>query len=574
MLAPSFVLIAAVMVLPLVLGDFWAFQLGLYYLYAIAALGIGVCWGQAGFLPLGQAMFFGLSAYLSGFALIYFEDSWWLLALLPLAALVSGMLAYGIGLLVFRARTESGPYFSLITLAISLLVFQIANNWNQVTGGFNGLKGIPGLPGLGEYRDTYYVAAVALSAAGLALAWLFAAPLGILWRAVAQNERRVAFFGFSTTQLKAVAFGLSGLLGGIAGTIYAPQQGLVTPQLCGFILSADLVIWAAVGGRNSLLGPIAGALAVGLITSELRDRIFFWEVILAFFFIVVVLYFPNGIVGALDPVRRRLPRRRGAAPARRAPAREARSEPVQLDIAGISARVGEVLILDDLWLLIDRPGIFCIIGPNGAGKTSTFNLVTGELKAQGGRVALDGSTITGLAPERVIRRGVGRKFQIPNIFPGLGIRDNLHIALWSGRVRPWALLQPRLRTWTSPLLQELEQRYPFLADRGRQAQQLSHGERQILELAMALITEPRLLLLDEPCAGLSAEETATVIEVIRWAALRLGATIIIIEHDMSLVKELAQHVFVLHQGKLLAEGSVAQIQANPAVQAVYVGGSK
>src|SRR4030095_10038616 len=141
---------------------FGGYERGLLYLYAIAALGVGLCWGRAGFLPLGQGMFFGLSAYLSGLALIAFGENWWLLLLLPLAALASGALALLIGTLVFRRRGESGPYFSMITLALALLAGQVANNWESVTGGFNGLKGIPGLPGLDSYAAAYYVAAAAL----------------------------------------------------------------------------------------------------------------------------------------------------------------------------------------------------------------------------------------------------------------------------------------------------------------------------------------------------------------------------------------------------------------------------
>jgi branched-chain amino acid transport system permease protein len=279
--------IAGVLLLPLVAGDFWAYQLGLLYLYAIAALGIGLCWGRAGFLPLGQGVFFGLSAYLSGLALIAFEGSAWLIVLLPLAAIASGVLAFLIGVLVFRRRGESGPYFSMITLALSLLAYQVANNWDSVTGGFNGLKGIPGLPGLDSYGAAYEVAAVALLLAIGLVAWLYRAPLGVLWAALAHNERRLVLFGFDSNRLKAVAFGASGLLAGLGGALYAPQQGLVTPQLCGFGLSADLVIWAAVGGRTRLLGPVLGAVMIGALTSALRDRFQFWEITLAVVFIFV-----------------------------------------------------------------------------------------------------------------------------------------------------------------------------------------------------------------------------------------------------------------------------------------------
>jgi len=562
------------LLLPFAVGDFWAYQLGLLYLYAIAALGIGLCWGRAGFLPLGQGVFFGLAAYLSGLALIAFEQSPWLLVLIPLAACASGLAAFLIGTLVFRRRGESGPYFSMITLALSLLAFQLANNWESVTGGFNGLKGIPGLPGLDSYTAAYYVAAIALVLSTGLVAWLYRAPVGVLWVALAHNERRVVMFGFDTNRLKAVAFGVSGLLAGIGGALYAPQQGLVTPQLCGFLLSADLVIWAAVGGRGRLLGPVLGALLVGALTSAMRDRFQFWEIAIAIVFILVVLLFPQGLIGVFAPLERLIGGRAKPAPPIAAPPRAEGSGAAHLVVEGVDVRIGEVTILNRLSLALDRPGIFCLIGPNGAGKTSTFNMLTGELAPQGGRVAFDGLALRWLPTHRIMRLGVGRKFQIPSVFPALSIADNIAIALWSGRASPLDLLRPRSRRWNSPVLETLSERYPFLADAGRTASELSHGERQILELSMALLGEPRLLLLDEPCAGLSPQETAQVVDVIRWASERRGATIVVIEHDMSLVRKLADHVFVLHNGSLLAEGSVAEIQADAAVRAVYVGAEK
>jgi len=565
--------IIALLVLPLVAGEFWAYQMGLLYLYAIAALGVGLCWGRTGFLPLGQGLFFGLSAYLSGLALIEFEQSFWLLLLVPLAAVASGVLALVIGVLVFRRQGESGPYFSMITLALALLAGQVANNWESVTGGFNGLKGIPGLPGMDSFIAAYYVAAVALVLSCGAVVRLYRAPLGVLWAALAHNERRVVLFGFDTNRLKAAAFGVSGLLAGLGGALYAPQQGLVTPQLCGFVLSADLVIWAAVGGRGRLLGPVLGALLIGALTSALRDSFRFWEITIAVVFIAIVLAYPQGLIGVFAPLERWWRTGRQRAVALDAPTR-VQGGAARLLLEEVDVKVGEVLILDKLSLVIDRPGIYCVIGPNGAGKTSTFNVLTGELRPQAGRVRFDGLAIERLPTHRIVALGIGRKLQIPSVFAHLTIADNLSIALWSGRTKPADLLRPRLRRWSSPLLQALRERYPFLSDTERTASQLAHGERQILELALALLSEPRLLLLDEPCAGLSPQETAQVIDIIRWASERRGATIVVIEHDMSLVRTLADHVFVLHNGRLLAQGSVTDIQANDQVKAIYVGSEK
>ena len=571
-LVHSAALVAALAVLPELVGEFWAYTLALYFLYAIASLGIGLCWGQAGFLPLGQAMFFGLAAYLSGLSLIHFKDSWLLLLLLPGAALAPGLLAWGIGLLVFRGRTLSGPFFAMITLALTLLAFQIANSWNDVTGGFNGLKNIPGLPGLGEFTDLYYVSAAALAVCVLGIAWLRRAPAGVLWRAVAQNEQRVRFCGFAVQNVKALAFGLSGVLAGIGGALYAPQQNLVTPQLCGFILSADLVIWAAVGGRATLYGPVVGAVLIGILTADLRDEISYWEVILAAIFIVVVLYFRQGLMGFVEPPFERLWRRR-VGRTLDGPARSAGPRATGFALDDVRVRVGSVSILEGLDLAIDRPGIYCVIGPNGAGKTSCFNVMTGELPVRSGSVWIFGRPRTGAAADFLSRIGVGRKFQAPSLFPDLTVAENFNVGLWGGRARLGDLVRMRSHLWSSAILREAQARFPFLADEDRKAGDLSHGQRQILELVMVLIAEPRLILLDEPSAGLSRAETREVIEAIRWVTGRLDACTVIVEHDMTFVRELADRIFVLHQGRLLASGTVAEIQADERVRAVYVGAS-
>jgi branched-chain amino acid transport system permease protein len=570
--AASLIVLVAI-ALPLLLSQFWAYQLGVYALYAAAAVGLGLCWGQAGFLPLGQSLFFGLAAYLSGLAFIAFGSHPSIaVLLLPAAAIIPALLALAIGLVAFRRTDQSGAYFSMITLALCLLAFQIATTWNSVTGGFNGLKGIPGIPGLDDFSDVYYVSAAILLAVLALAGWLKHSPIGTLWRALAQNERRLQLFGFHTNRLKSVVFGFSGLMAGMGGAIYAPQQGIVTPQIVGFGLAAELVIWTAVGGRSNILGPVLGTLIVGSLTAQLRDTVRFWEVLIALFFIAIVLGFPRGIIGLVEPVLRRVLASRGKAMPIAAPVVGPRPA-ADLTLRDVSVRIGEVTILDRLSVNFGHAGIFCVIGPNGAGKTSMFNAVSGELAASG-TIGLGNAGIVGLPPNRIGGLGVARKLQIPSVFPDLSIAENLAIGLWCGRASRLQLLDPRLHRWTSPMLAELQSRYPFLASYTRKAVELSHGEQQILELAMALLTEPRVLLLDEPCAGLSPEETRAVMELVRWAAQRLGGAIIIIEHDMSLVKELAEIVYVLHNGALLAKGTVAAIQEDPAVRAVYVGGEK
>jgi branched-chain amino acid transport system permease protein len=468
--------------------------------------------------------------------------------------------------------------------------------------------GIPGLPGLDGFTAVYHGAAGALAAAVALAGWLAEAPIGVLWRALAENERRVSFFGYDTARLKAAAFGVSGALAGAAGVLYAPQQGLVTPEQCGFMLSADLVIWTAVGGRRFVLGPVLGTVLIGVLTAELRDRIGWWEIVVAAIFIAIVRWAPGGLAGlvpmlarwrsrrpeegiapSMEPVGERLevlaprwPRRarpsadvsagaHGPAADGEAPVPMPHRDPVTLRLTGVSSSAGGVQILEGLSLTIDRPGIYCLIGPNGAGKTSTFNVLSGELPSRRGEVRLDGARLVRRAPHRVARRGVGRKFQIPSVFTELTVDDNLAIPLWRAHAAVRDLLRPSIRRRDTEWLARLRRRFAFLADGARPAAALSHGERQRLELAMALASEPRLLLLDEPCGGLSSSETEQVVDVVRWARQAMGMTIVIIEHDMALVKALADHVFVLHQGRLLAEGDVPAVRADRRVHEVYVG---
>ena len=569
-LGRSLILLVGLFALPTLLGDFWAYQLGLYFLYSIAALGIGICWGRAGFLPLGQAMFLGIGAYLSGFSLIHFQDSFWLLLLLPAAAVAPGLLAFCIGLLIFRGRVESGPYFALITLALSLLTYQVATNWVEVTGGFNGLGGIPGLPGVAGFETLYYVIAAVLTISIGGVAWVVKSPIGVIWRGIAENEPRLTFFGYDTPLLKALAFGISGLLGGIAGVFYAPHQGLVTPNLAGFILSAELLIWTAVGGRKTLLGPVVGTILVGSLTAELRDVVPVWELMVAGLFIFVVLFMPEGIAGRPEQFFRRMFGRSRREDEVALPAKAVLKSP-KLELSGCSLSVGAVGILDQLSFRIDQPGIYCLIGPNGAGKTSTFNAITGAVPIQEGTIALDGEGVSGFLPNDVALRGIGRKFQVPSIFPNLTIAENLLSALWGGRCSLTDLFSYTPLNWSSAITTDLRKRFPFLNQGEKPASDLSHGEKQVLELSMSLLGEPRLLLLDEPCAGLSPEETEKVIDTVRWVRSTFDTTIVVIEHDMALVKDIADQVIVMHQGQVLAIGSVQDVQADSRVREVYVG---
>ncbi len=580
---------------PFVWSSFTAYELGLYLLYGMVGQGIALCWGRAGFLPLGQALFFGIGAYLAGAGLKSFGgDAWLLVPVLAGACLVPALLAGAVGTLVFHRQVGSGPYFSLITLALAMLGFQLANSLVEVTGGFNGMTGIPAVAGIDPFEHLYFVIVAALAVTTAVIGHLGRSPFGQLLAAVAQNEERLQFFGFRTSRLKAAAFAVSAGVAGLAGALYAPHQGIVTPQAVGFLLSAELVIWTAVGGRRSLAGPVLGTVAIGFLASGLRDAFLYWEVVVALVFVAVVLRWPDGVAGMLRGAAARAVSTRGARGTSgtrgtsRTPGASGERvrqrgvtlpSPVEkpaprLRFDAVDVTVGSVEILKGLSFEVDTKAIHCLIGPNGAGKTSALNALTGTLPLAAGDIRWAGRSLAGERVHGTAARGIGRKSQVPSIFPDLTIARNVDIALWANRLRLVDHLSMAPYRWRTVLLGRLEGRFAFLSESGQPAGSLSVGERQMLDFALTMLAEPDLVLLDEPCAGLSVEETVRMTDAIAELTAEIGATCIIVEHDMQVVERLSNRVLVLHQGRLLASGTMDEVRSDPAVQTVYAGGSK
>lgn len=577
---PAAALSAALAVLWIAGSDFLAYQMALFLVYGIATQGVALCWGRLGFLPLGHGLFFGLGAYLAGGVLKASAEqpAWWL-AMLP-ALLLPALLAWIVARLVFARSLSTGPYFTLITLAMTMLGFLAAQQWSSLTGGFNGMGNIPEPPGLERFTTLYWLIAAAAVGTTALLGVLIERPIGVLWSAIAQNENRMQLFGYATDRLKADAYALSALLAAVAGALFAAHQGIVTPQAMSFVLSTEFVIWAAFGGKASPLGALLGAVIVGYASAELRDHFATWEVFVGLLFIGVVRFLPDGLAGLAGLTRLRS--RRAATPLSEpiaattpAPPTRAPKQVPALAFDEVRSTQGGVRILDGLSFRLDGPGIRAVIGPNGAGKTSAFNAMTGRLPVAGGRICIAGIDVTGLAAWRVARLGVGRKLQVPSVFAALTVRQNLVVALWAGRLHGAAAFRSTPHGWRTPLWDEMLACFPELAQAlDTPAGQLSQGHRQALEFVMTVLPEPHLLLLDEPCAGLSPAETHRMIEVIQRTVKHLGAGALLIEHDLAAVAALHGEVYVLHQGRLLAQGSLSELQSDPAVREVYAGARK
>jgi len=235
---------------------------------------------------------------------------------------------------------------------------------------------------------------------------------------------------------------------------------------------------------------------------------------------------------------------------------------------GLSVRFGGLAALNNVNVAVRRGEIRAIIGPNGAGKSTFFNCLTGVIRPTGGRVVLDGDDITGLSPDQISRKSLARSYQITNILPGATVLENVRIAAQS-RHHAWSVLRHH-RVYTDVIARARRALAAVgLGDKERElASELSHGEQRNLEIGIALATEPKLLCLDEPTAGMSVTETHATVELVRRIAANL--TIMIVEHDMEVVMGLAHRITVLHYGEVLAEGTPAEIQANPRVQEVYL----
>lgn len=576
---PSLLLAACLIGLPVFGGDYLSWQVGLYLLYGIAAQGVALAWGRGGFLPLGNALFFGLAGYGTAMMLTATGGSLVpiLLAIVVIAAILAAF-AWMLAAIIFHGRTDSGPFFSLITLALVLIASQLAETNPQITGGFNGMSGYPALAGLDPFGNLYYVIAALVFVISVCLMLVERLPAGLVMRALVSQEPRLQTLGFATNRVKAWIFAGSAFITALAGSLFAAHQGLVSPPATGFVLSTEFIVWAAVGGRLHPLGALFGAVAIGMLSAELRDTVVWWEVMIAFIFLLVVLLAPGGAAELFMRGLRKLGFRAKVPTAPETPAPPSRAETTDgaLSLEAVDLRAGAVHILRDLSFTCDATGTMCVIGPNGAGKTTMLKAITGAMPVQGGAVRLGTRDITNAPPHRALNLGIGRKFQIPTVFGGLTVRENLQLAALAGRAKWLDFLRPAALGWQSPTLTRLLA-MPGVTLAGQaevDAGTLPQGHRQMLELALTVGAAPRILLLDEPTAGMSPEETALMVRLIQSYQAETGAFVLVIEHDMSLVEALKARVLVVHQGHALAEGTLEDIRSNADVTAVYAGGKK
>jgi ABC-type branched-subunit amino acid transport system ATPase component/ABC-type branched-subunit amino acid transport system permease subunit len=548
--------------------------------FGLFALAYDVLLGHTGVLSLGHSAFLGVAAYTTGILLARFKAP---LEVSLLAGAVGGLAtALILGVLVLRKR---GVYLTMLTLALSQVFYYVVLMWTPVTGGTDGLGNLPilylseplGLRISKRPITRYFVVVIIIFLAVLVIRHMLASPLGRVMRAVKANETRAAACGYDTRRVKLAAFAISGFFSGLAGGLLTIVLEFVPIENIHWQMSGTVLIMALFGGTGTLLGPFVGAGVFIWMRDFVSKHLEYWEVFVGGAFVLIVLFLPDGIVGSLTRLlrSRRAPPPAAAGdetPKAQAPAGprapDAHADGPLLESQGLTKIFGGLIAVNGVDFHVRRGELRAVIGPNGAGKTTFFNMLTGALGATRGRILFKGRDITRLPAHAVSRLGIARSYQITNIFGDLTVFENLRVAAQSRvtHYRCWGNAD-RLAA-VNERAGELLHFLGLTAKRDVRGAELSHGEQRYLEIGIALATDPDFLLLDEPTAGMSPEETQRTAAFVRGLAGRL--TIVLVEHDMEVVMGISDRITVLNYGQVLAEGTPAEIRDNAEVRRVYL----
>jgi ABC-type branched-subunit amino acid transport system ATPase component/ABC-type branched-subunit amino acid transport system permease subunit len=554
---------------------------------ALWAISYNLMLGYTGMVSFAHAAYYGVGAYTV--ALLFKRYNVPVLVGLAAAPFVAAVVGLITGLVAQRAVRL---YFSLLTLAISQLLFSLVYQSYDFTGGDNGAS-ITVPDQLTDYTTLYYFTAAVVGVCLLLMFMLVRSPLGAALLSIRENRQRAAAIGINVKVYELAIYTIAALFAGVAGGLFIFYQQQAYPEMLYWTANAQPVVVSLLGGTTTFLGPAIGAFIYVVLDNTISKQFpYQFDIILGAIVLGVVLVVPGG-VSDLPTVFARLRERFHRADEAEAPvesageairmfdvrkalaseaiqAEEVHSEKTLLSIEHLSKRFGGLRAVEDVSLEVKEGDRHAIIGPNGAGKSTLFNLVTGQIKPTSGKVVFDGRDITGKPPHAIARTGIGRAFQITTIFPKLTVRQNLQYAMLAHggyTIRPFGIANRMF----SAEAQELAEAVGLGAWAGLPAGQLSHGDQRAIEIAISLALGSKLVLLDEPTAGMSAYETDKAMELVRRLAIERHLTLLFCEHDMSVVFSTARTVTVMHQGRVLTAGTPEEIRHNPDVQKVYLG---
>jgi branched-chain amino acid transport system permease protein len=570
---------AGLAAVPFVGGRFHVQLITQILLLAIFAMSLDFLVGFTGLVSFGHAAFYGLGGY--SLAILTRDlglQSIW--ATLPMTLVACGAAAAAIGWLSIRT---SGVYFIMITLAFAQMIYYFFNDARGF-GGSDGLYilskpqfavGGVTLFSLQNRTTLYYTAFVALIATAIFLWVLLRSPFGQVIAALRVNEARTRALGFPVDRYKLVSFVIAGMLAALAGYLSAVQFGYVNPAHMGWRESGRVLMVVILGGTGTLFGPVLGAFVFVLLEDLLSGLTEHWLLIMGAFVVGVVLLLPNGIAGLLLHAVGSRPRSALSAdawldePEAIAASGRAGTDPI-LETINLTKRFSGLVAVNRVSLRFAPGKVHAVIGPNGAGKTTLINMLSGELSPTDGHIRYKGADIAGHSPDSISRMGIGRSFQVTNVYPSLSCFENCRIAAQSRLCSSMRFFRPvtQLAAVAANAHRALA-RCGLGPRSGEAASALSHGDRRKLEIAMVLATEPELFLLDEPLAGMGAQESREILELLKIVAR--DHSLILIEHDMDAVFAIADTLTVMVDGEVIATGSVDQVRADRAVQDAYLG---
>jgi len=559
---------------PLILDTYSVSILVRAFLYALAALTVDVLWGYTGILTFGQAAYFGIGAYAAALIFTHVGFDWSTILLAAGLAIVAPALA---GLVVGWLSFYPGStplYASVVSLAFPIVVTQMIFSGGTFSGSSSGLVGYEVFD-LSIEAWFRIVGGVLLLAAGAAYMFVNS-EMGRLLVAIRDNEMRCAYLGIDAPRVKILLTAALATIAGLAGFGYANFSGVVAPEIAGFVFGTELVIYVALGGRGTLVGPLAGTVLIDTASSYLSgDLPYVWQLIVGLVFIVVIVALPNGFTPLFSRLWRAIIGRRGRprhlAVVLESPRMDAATTTATLEIVGVAKSFGSLKVLQDITLSVVDGELVSLVGPNGAGKTTLLRCISDGRERSSGTVRVNGEDIQGLPPNRVARLGLGRKFQTAAVFESLTVAECLRIA-GVLRYRP-SLTRPLHVLHLPEAARAVVETTGLVNVLSRQARLLPHGQKQALELAMVLALEPKIVLLDEPTAGLTSAERRRIGHILTELASRHRLAVILVEHDLDFVREISSRVVVLHQGRILLDGPVDEVVGSRLIRDIYAGSS-
>lgn len=571
--------------------------------WGLFGIGFDILFGYTGLLSFGQSAFYGTGGFVAAYLLTRTGFPHVVTALV-IGAIAAAITGYLVGLIALR---RTGIYFAMITVAIAEVFYFVEfNPLSEWTGGENGLPGVPTpsfdlgfttisfTTGWSLYQFLAFCYFV-----GIVIALrIVRSPVGAILSAIRDNPLRAQAVGHNIHGYKLTAFVIAAAYAGFAGGLLGVMQAFMPPDAFMFDTSGQLIMQTAIGGTGTLFGPLLGAAVWLFLQDFLQSALGLgaaWKLVLGLVFVLLVAFLRRGIIGGLKDLYAWATSRRNGheatdtdsladfsdVPEQGAVATtmvadrggSGRTSGPILQATGLTKRYGGLVANSDINFTVNHGELRGVIGPNGAGKSTFFKMLTCEVTPTSGSILFEGNDITGKSVTDVCQLGLTKSYQVNQLFTHLTVRENLTVAVLADLRGKFKLDLFRNVTSIPGLAEQVEHTLQLVRLTRRsdtKVSDLAYGEKRRLEIGLALATRPSLLLLDEPLAGMSPQERVETVKLLK--SLSQGRTMIVIDHDMDALFELAERVTVLQEGRVLVEGTPDEIKANPAVQEAYLGG--